>query len=92
MPASGPVLERITACCWPRGGLQARRVRGSHPLTSTHTGEPVARRRPMPSGACFEVLWWRREAWEPAGPFGAALPPNNALRLIASQPASWIRA
>lgn len=65
MPASDPVLERIAAYPWPRGGVQACRIRGGYTLTSARTGEPVARLRPMPSGACFEVLWWRREAWGP---------------------------
>jgi len=92
MPASDPVLEQITAYPWPRGGVQARRVRGGYTLTSMRTGEPVARLRPMPFGACFEVLWWRREAWGRAGPFGAVLPLDDALAFIASEPAFWIRA
>ena len=50
MPASDPVQERITAYSWPRGEVQARRVRGGYTLTSARTGEPVARLRPMPSG------------------------------------------
>jgi antitoxin (DNA-binding transcriptional repressor) of toxin-antitoxin stability system len=93
MPASDPVLEWITAYSWPRGGVQARRVRGGYTLTSASTGEPVARLRPMPSGdGRFEVLWWRREAWGPAGPFGAVLPLDDALAFIAAEPAFWIRA
>ncbi len=93
MPASDPVLERIAAYSWPRGGVQARRVRGGYTLTSARTGEPVARLRPMPSGGGrFEVLWWRRGAWGPAGPFGAVLALDDALRFITSEPAFWIRA
>ncbi len=92
MPASDPVLERIAAYPWPRGGMQARRVRGGYTLTSARTGEPVARLRPMPSGERFEILWWRREAWGPAGPFGAVLAFDDALAFIASEPAFWIRA
>lgn len=91
MPASDPVLERIAAYSWSRGGVQARRIRGGYTLTSARTGEPVARLRPMPSGACLEVLWWRRGAWGRAGPFGAVLPLDDALAFIASQPAFWIR-
>jgi hypothetical protein len=93
MPASDPVLEWITAYPWPRGGVQARRVRGGYTLTSARMGAPVARLRPMPSGdGRFEVLWWRREAWGPAAPFGAVLPLDDALAFIASEPAFWIRA
>ena len=93
MPAGDPVLERIAACSWPRGGVQARRVRGGYTLTSARTGEPVARLRPMLSGGGrFEVLWWRRGAWGPAGPFGAVLALDHALRFITSEPAFWIRA
>lgn len=92
MAASDPVLERVAAYPWPRGGVRARRARGGYTLVSARTGEPVARLRPMPSGGCFEVLWWRREAWGPAGPFGAVLALNDALAFIAAEPAFWIRA
>ena len=93
MPASDPVLERIAAYPWPRGEVQARQVRGGYTPTSARTGEPVARLRPMPSGGGrFEVLWWRRKAWGPAGPFGAVLALDDALRFTASEPAFWIRA
>ena len=92
MSASDPVLERITAYPWPQGGVQARQVRGGYTLTSMRTGEPVARLRPMPSGACFKALWWRREAWGRAGPFGAVLPLDDAFAFVASEPAFWIRA
>ena len=92
MPASDPVLERIAAYPWPRGGVQARRIRGGYTLTSARTGAPVARLRPMSSGERFEVLWWRREAWGPAGSFGTVLALDDALAFIASEPAFWIRA
>ncbi len=93
MPASDPVLERIAAHTWPRGELQACRVRGGYTLTSARTGAPVARLRPMPSGnRRFEVLWWRREAWGRAGPFGAVLTLDDALAFIADEPAFWIHA
>ena len=39
-----------------------------------------------------EVLWWRRDTWGPAGPFGAVLPIGEALAFIAAEPAFWIRA
>ena len=92
MAVSDPVLERIAAYSWPRGGVQARRIRGGYTLLSTRTGAPVARLKPLPSGERVEVLWWRRNAWGPAGPFGAVLPFDNALAFIASEAAFWIRA
>ncbi len=92
MAASNPVLERIATYPWLRGGVQARRVRGSYTLTSARTGAPVARLKPLPSSDRFEVLWWRRAAWGPAGQFGAVLPLNDALAFIAGEPAFWVRA
>jgi hypothetical protein len=92
MPASDPVLERIAAHPWPRGSVQARRVRGGYTLASARTGEPVARLRAMPQNDRVEVLWWRRDAWGPAGPFGTALALDDALAFIASEPAFWIHA
>ena len=92
MPASDPVLERIAAYPWPRGGVQARRVRGGYTLVSTRTGAPVARLKPMPASARYEVLCWRRETWRPTGAFGAVLGLNDALAFIAAEPAFWIRA
>ena len=86
------VLERIAAHPWPRGGVQARWIRGGYTLTSARTGAPVARLKPMPPAAHFEVLWWRREAWGSAGPFGAAFALDDALAFIAAEPAFWIRA
>ena len=56
MPASDPVLERTATYPWPRGGVQARRVRGGYTLTSACTGAPVARLKPLPSSDRFEVL------------------------------------
>ena len=93
MAVSDPILERIAAYSWPRGGVRARRVRGSYILISAHTGAPVARLKPLPSSdGRFEVLWWRRETWGPAGPFGAIFELGSALAFIASEPAFWIRA
>ena len=92
MAANDPVLERIAAHPWPRGGVRARRVRGGYTLTSIRTGAPVARLRPLPSGDRLEVLWWRRGGWGPGGPFGAVLALDDALAFIALEPAFWIRA
>ena len=92
MGSSDPVIERIAAYAWPRGGAEVRRVRGGYTLISARTGAPVARLKPLPSNDCFEVLWWRRDAWGPAGPFGAVLPLDDALAFIAAEPAFWIRA
>jgi hypothetical protein len=90
--ARDPVLERITTYGWPRGGVEVRRVRGGYTLVSARTGAPVARLRPMPATGRVEVLWWRRDTWGPAGPFGAVLGLDDALAFIASEPAFWIRA
>jgi hypothetical protein len=87
-----PVAERIAAYPWPRGGVEVRRVVGGYSLLSTRTGEPVARLKPLPSGDRVEILWWRRNAWGPAGPFGASFGIDDALAFIASEPAFWIRA
>lgn len=92
MAASDPVTERIAAYPWPHGGVQARRVRGGYTLVSARAGAPVASLKPLPSENRVEVLWWRRDAWGPAGPFGAILPLRDALAFIASEPAFWIRA
>ena len=92
MVASDPMIEQITAYPWPRGGVQARQVRGGYTLTSVRTGAPVARLKPLPSCELVEVLWWRRGAWGLAGPFGAVLPLDDALAFIASEPAFWIAA
>ncbi len=50
------------------------------------------RLKPLPEGDRVEVLWWRRNAWGPAGPFGASFGLDDALAFIASEPAFWIRA
>ena len=92
MAVDDPVIGRIAAYPWPRGGVEARRVRGGYTLASARTGAPVARLKPLPSGDHFEVSWWRRDAWGPAGPFGAVLPLDDVLAFIASEPAFWIRA
>ena len=92
MAAGDRVLEQIAAYPWPRGGVQARRIRGGYTLTSTRTGAPMARLKPLPFGDRVEVLWWRRDVWGPAGPFGAVLSVADALAFIATEPAFWIRA
>jgi hypothetical protein len=92
MTASDPVIEGVAAYAWPRGGVQARRVRGGYTLTSAQTNAPVARLRPLASSSDrLEVLWWRRDAWGPAGPFGAVFGLDDALAFIASEPAFWVR-
>ena len=92
MPAGDPVLEQIASYHWPRSGVQARRVRGGYSLVSARTGAPVASLKPLPSDDRVEVFWWRRDAWGPAGPFGAVLSVADALAFIATEPAFWIRA
>ena len=93
MAANDPVIERVAAYPWPRGGVDARQVRGGYSLTSKWTGAPVTRLRPLASSLDrLEVLWWRRKAWGPAGPFGAVFGLDDALAFIASEPAFWIRA
>jgi hypothetical protein len=87
-----PVIERIVVYPWPRGGVSVRKLRGGYSLSSARTGAPVARLKPMPPDDRFEVLWWRREAWGPAGPFGAVLPFGDALDFIASESFFWINA
>jgi hypothetical protein len=92
MGSSDPVIECITAFFWPRGGVEVRRIRGGYTLVSARTGAPVARLKPLPSGDRVEVLWWRRDAWGPAGSFGAVLLLDDALAFIAAEPEFWIRA
>ncbi len=87
-----PVIERIATYPWPRGGVSIRKLRSGYSLLSARTGARVARLKPMPQDARFEVLWWRRDAWGSAGPFGAGLSLNDALKFIASEPPFWIRA
>jgi hypothetical protein len=90
--STDPVIERIAAYPWPRGGVSVRKLRSGYSLSSVRTGAPVARLKPMPQDDRFEVLWWRRDAWGSAGPFGAGLSLNDALDFIASEPPFWIRA
>ncbi len=92
MVASDPVIARIAAYPWSRDGVRVRRVRGGYTLRSARTGAPVARLRPLAAGDRVEVLWWRRDAWGPAGPFGASFALDHALTFIASEPAFWVRA
>jgi hypothetical protein len=87
-----PVIERIEAYPWPRGSVSVRKLRGGYSLSWARTGAPVARLKPMPQDERFKVLWWRRDAWGPAGPFGAVLCLDDALDFIASEAFFWIRA
>jgi len=50
----------------------------------------VARLRPLGEGDRVEVLWWRRDAWGPAGTFGAVFDLDDALAFIADEPPFWI--
>jgi hypothetical protein len=92
VPTIDPVIERIAEHPWPRGGVRVRKIGGGYSLLSFRTGQPVARLKPMPQAGRFEVLWWRREAWGPAGPFGTVFDLNAALGFIASEPPFWIHA
>jgi hypothetical protein len=92
MALSDPILNRIAAYPWPRGGVTARHVNRGYSLLSARTGAPVARLRPLGEGDRVEVLWWRRDAWGPAGTFGAVFDLNDALAFIADEPAFWIHA
>jgi hypothetical protein len=92
MSSIDPVIEQIAAYSWPRGGVSVRKIRGGYTLSSVRTGAPVARLKPIPHDGCFEVLWWRRDAWGSTGPFGAGLSLDDALDFIASEPPFWIRA
>ena len=92
VPSTDAVIARIAAYPWPRGGVSVRKLRGGYSLTSARTGAPVARLKPMPQDDRFAVLWWRREAWGPAGPFGAVFSLDDALDFIASETPFWIRA
>jgi 1-acyl-sn-glycerol-3-phosphate acyltransferase len=81
---------------YPEGGRSpdgwGQDFKGGAAYLSARTGAPVARLRPLPPGDRVEVLWWRRGAWGPAGPFGASFDLDDALAFIASEPAFWIRA
>jgi hypothetical protein len=92
MATSDPILERIAAYPWPRGRITARRVNRGYSLFSARTGAPIARLRPVAESNRVAVLWWRRDAWEPAGTFGAVFGLDDALAFIANEPAFWIRA
>lgn len=87
-----PVIEWIVADPWPRGGVSVRKIRGGYTLSSIRTGAPVARLKPTPQDDRFEVLWWRRDAWGSAGPFGAVFSLDDVLDFIASESSFWIRA
>ena len=87
-----PILERIRAFDRSKGGgVEVTRSRRGYSLFAATTGAPIARLRPTGRDDQVEVLWWRREGWAPFGPFGkTVLPLDEALQLIASEPAFWI--
>ena len=93
MTKNDPVLKRIAAYPWPRGGIVARRVNRGYSLFSARTGVPVARLRPLAERDRVEVLWWRRDAWGNPGPFGReVMPLDEALEFVASEGFFWIHA
>lgn len=87
-----PILERIRAFDRSKGGgVEVVRSGKGYSLFAAATGAPITRLRPTGSDDRVEVLWWRRERWAPFGPFGKTiLPLNEALELIATEPAFWI--
>ena len=87
-----PILERIRAFDRAKGGgIRVERLGTGYSLFSTGTGSPVARLRPTGADDTVAVLCRRRERWVPFGPFGrTVLPLNQALALIAAEPAFWI--
>ena len=92
MAMNDPVLERIATYPWPSGGIVARRMNRGYSLFSARIGAPIARLRPLAESNRVEVLWLRRDAWGPAGTFGAVFDLDNALAFVADEPAFWIRA
>ena len=93
MPKADALLERIkTFRHAGRDEVVVRKVARGYSLFSARTGAPVARLRPLAERDRVEVLWWRRDAWGPAGTFGAVLDLDDALAFIADEPAFWIRA
>lgn len=48
MLPTDPVIERIEAYPWPRGGVSVRKFSGGYSLSSARTGAPVARLKPIP--------------------------------------------
>jgi hypothetical protein len=70
------------------GGVAVKKSGGGYSLYREHTGEPVARLRPVGLDDRFEILWWSyRERWESLGAIGGAiLPLTEALELVARDP------
>ena len=92
MAGADAMRERIAAHPWPRGGVEVIRANRGYTLYSRRTGGPIARLRPTGKEDTVQVLWWRRDAWAPAGTFGAVFDLDNALAFVADEPAFWIRA
>jgi hypothetical protein len=88
------MLARIAAFDETRGGgVIVRKAAGGYSLFGARTGGPIARLRPTGDGDKVEVLWWNGERWGASGPFGvAAMPLDQALDYVASEPAFWIYA
>jgi hypothetical protein len=63
---------------------QRNQIDGIDPAHQNHCAEPLG------GGDRVEVLWWRRDAWGPAGTFGAVFDLDDALAFIADEPAFWI--
>ena len=70
------------------GGVLVRKDAHGYSLFQEATGAPVARLRPVQSGALMEVLWWsHRDRWESIGDFGGVwMPLDDALNYIAEDP------
>ena len=94
MPASDLMWERIEAFNQARGGGVAVHKAGrGYSLMSQRTGAPLARLKPTGDADKMQVLWWNGQRWGASGPFGiAAMPLNEALEHIASEPHFWINA
>jgi hypothetical protein len=88
------MLARIAAFDETRGGgVIVRKAAGGYSLFGARTGGPIARLRPTGDGDKVELLWWNGERGGASGPFGvAAMPLDQALDYVASEPAFWIYA
>jgi hypothetical protein len=70
------------------GGVVVRKDARGYSLFREDTGAPVARLRPVRSGAAMEILRWSwRDRWDRIGDFGGVhLPLDEALDYIAEDP------
>ena len=92
MSGADAMLERIQAFNRARGGgVVVQKAARGYSLGSARSGAPIARLRPTGDGDKVQVLWWSGERWRAPGPFGiVAMPLDEALDYIASEPAFWI--